>query len=342
MDWKQLNDRDAAAVDACEGGAVLFGRDDQLAVVAKGKHRQRFLHAVTTQRLLEQAPNQLLWNTLCTSKGALKGAWQQLLFDKHDVLWTDRAAAPGLIDALLSYRVAERVKLSVDEELTQIEIIGSQALSVCQKVLGQALDPLVSDEPEALERVITVSHDDLQVTCWRLSLSTLDGHLSGLSLQLPRSALATIAGQFLTAGATAGCFAAREVLRIRSGQTRLSLDLVEGSTPLEMGIAQGVHLSKGCYLGHEALAMQSWRGQLRRHLCWLAPLNDAPLQSGEVMRAGARRAGWLGGGYVMPNGQRLGLGLVQRKYYEPDAEFQLQNGAQLRVIKTTVDGVWDS
>ena len=86
--------------------------------------------------------------------------------------------------------------------------------------------------------------------------------------------------------------------------------------------------------------MQSWRGQLRRHLCWVEPVGDELPAVGAVLRAGARRAGWVGGGYLMPDGEALGLALIQRKPYEPGAELEVEGGGRVRVRATTVPEVW--
>ena len=98
-----------------------------------------FINAVTTQRVLDQQPGQRLSNSLCTAQGALRGLWEQVIDDDRDVLWTDRVAAPGLIDALMSYRVAERIKMGLSEDLTRVDVLGAGAMETAQAVFGRDL-----------------------------------------------------------------------------------------------------------------------------------------------------------------------------------------------------------
>ncbi len=385
--WRALSPRDEAAVDACDGGAVLFGRDDLLAVVARGKHRTRFLHAITTQKLDQALEGVVTRNTLCTAKGALRGWWTQVVGADSDVLWTARHGAHTLVEELLAYRVAERVKLAVDDALALVEVIGPSAHRVVAEVLGVTLDeatregladaheapgaPAPTETPTTdkaatdnaatdnaatdnaatdnaaadasltavARRVAWTGADPCELVVWARALPQLGraaGPLPRVTLQLPRASLGALAKALLHAGASAGSHAAREALRVRAGVPRLSTDLQEGSTPLELGLADAVHLNKGCYLGHEALAMQTWRGQLRRHLCWLAPTSDAALEPGVRLRTAAgKRGGQLGGGVTLPSGARLGLGLVQRRAYAPDALLSVPSGATLQLRGTT-------
>ncbi|MCO4762472.1 MAG: hypothetical protein KC502_13255 [Myxococcales bacterium] len=326
MQWRQLTERDASIAEQAVSGAVLFGRDDCVALVATGKHRTRFLHAVTTQKVDTLTDGARVRNTLCTAKGAVIGWWWQHTEPKRDVLWTARNGAESLAAALLAYRVAERVKIAVDEELTLIELIGPKA--------GEIAAQLGLEIPA--EGATAQQWQGHELRIWPTTI----GELTGCGVQLSRSALGELAGALIAAGATSGSFSAYEVLRIRGGIPRIASDSVDGSTPLELGLADAVHLEKGCYLGHEALAMQSWRGQLRRHLTWLTPQGDATPTIGHRLRTTAgRRAGWLGSGYGLPSGEQLGLALVQRRAIEAAL---VTEGDELPMVNkgTTLPGVF--
>ena len=344
MSWRKLEERDAAIVRSVETTTVIFGRDDLVALVMTGKHRTRFLHAVTTQDVNGMAPGACQRNTLCTAKGALIGWWRQVSEPNREVLWTDRKGASALATALMSYRVAERVKLQETDDLALIEVIGAEADKLAQAVGLElpAADMMTS---------AATSWNTHAVRTWATPMGgrTRDG-VSGWSVQVPREAMGELAGALMGAGAKPGCHAAREVLRIQQGVPRLAIDMPadSGTTPLELGLSDAVSLDKGCYLGHEALAMQSWRGQLRRHLTWLRAEPDSESAklppAGVKMRTSAgKRAGWTGGGYELPDGERIGLGLVQRRAYVVDSQLHpVDSDAVFTVLGTTTPEVFSA
>ena len=142
-----------------------------------------------------------------------------------------------------------------------------------------------------------------------------------------------------------------DALRIQHGVPRLGdgdapSDVDDGSTPLELGLWDAVDFDKGCYLGQEAIAMLAYRGKLRRHLCWVEPVDDdIPAAAMALRTEGGRRAGMLGTGFVAGD-KRLGLALVQRKAFAKGAILLAESAdggppARVRVFDTTIPDAFD-
>jgi folate-binding protein YgfZ len=122
-----------------------------------------------------------------------------------------------------------------------------------------------------------------------------------------------------------------ELWRLRQGEPAWPREIQDAFNPFELGLADRVSLSKGCYVGQETLAkLASTDGvkqQLRR---WhLAPgpgtaLADAalttgapPLTPGTELRAeDGTRAGQITSSLALPAGGQVGLAMVRRQALE--------------------------
>lgn len=340
MSYRTLSPRDRASLDAATSRAAVFGRDDLVVVRATGKHHRRFLHALTTAPF-QDAPGDLAFDATQTdAQGRLLAALRCITSDDAVEVWLHRPLAQTWIDKLLAHRVAERVQLALDEDATLVELIGPAAPTIADAVLRPlvAADGAAEAEPaaasgpatapEAKEAAVHPSHavhtctlpGDGGRSCrvWRDHTGGGDGSPLGPALprvciRLQRDDLGLLVPALLREGAAVGCFAAGEVLRVGAGEPRLSLDVHDGSTPWEVGLHDGVSLSKGCYLGQEALAMQAWRGQLRRALCWVEPIGAPPPPGTQLRDAQGRKAGFSGSGVDLGDGRRYGFATVQRK-----------------------------
>jgi folate-binding protein YgfZ len=155
-------------------------------------------------------------------------------------------------------------------------------------------------------------------------------------LQVPRDGLGEVAHALQAAGAVPGSYAVTEALRIEQGQPRLDLDVEVGTLPQEAGLVAALNFVKGCYLGQEAVAMLTYRGQLRRHLCWVDVLAGDPQPGDTLTTADGRRAGRMGSAFERADGTTLGLATVNRKVFAPAAELVCGKSACVRVLATTV------
>lgn len=334
--------RDEAIAQQVRQGAALFGRDDLLAVTAKGKDFKKFLHAMLTQDVKGLPDGSLRTTCLCDPQGAVLATAIQFLGPEAAVLWTERALAETLRDTLDRYVIMDDVELAIDEDLALVQLIGSEAAAVAAKLelalpeLGQWQTLQVQGMPVIVGRGVAGGAPG----------SPAGEALPCLFLQMARDHLGDVAGAFLESGAQAGSHAAFEVLRIASGWPSLSAgDVDPGSLPLEIGLKSAVDYRKGCYMGQEAIAMMTYRGQIRRHLCWVEAQGDGQPAAGWTLRdAAGKRAGKMGSAVLMPGGRLWGLASVQRKAYAPGAVLTATSDdgattAPVRVVTTTVPGV---
>lgn len=341
MPVRTLSPADQRALDAALQRVALFGRDDQLPVLVTGKDRAKFLHNMLTQEVKALAPGQVLPAALCDAQGGMVAVAAMVVQADRIVLWTDRARAQGLAEALDKYVIMDEVELAVDEDLALVSLVGPQVTEVLPS-LGVALP-----EPGV---AVAVDLAGVPVLLWReVPTGALESPLGPLPpecrLALRRDDLGRLVPALKTAGVALGCHAAQEALRILAGQAKLGVDVDDGSLPLEAGLGATVSYRKGCYLGQEAIAMMTYRGQMRRHLCWVEPLGEQKAEPGWQLRTvDGKRAGRMGSTVVLQDGRALGLAMVQRKAFAVGAELTGTGDdgtlARCKVLGTTIAGVF--
>ena len=111
---------------------------------------------------------------------------------------------------------------------------------------------------------------------------------------------------------------ATEFRRLRLGLPAAPGELNDDTNPFELGLADRVSLSKGCYVGQETLARLATydgvRRQLRRWRADTAGPDQRPPQAGDPLRrADGERAGLISSCLALPDGSGwVGLALVRR------------------------------
>lgn len=343
MTVRILSPADQRALDFALQHVALFGRDDQVAVHVRGPDRLKFLHNMLTQEVKALPPLAVRPAVLCDAQGAMIAATTLLLLPEHVVLWTDRALGRALVEALDKYVIMDDVELLLDEDDTLVGLVGPEVPALLQR-LGVTL----AEEGQAT--VVDVA--GISAVSWAQTTGGRPGapHGAGVPevlLQIRRDDLSTLVPALLALGVKTGCHAAQEVLRIRAGRPRVGIDVDTGSLPLEAGLRAAISYRKGCYMGQEAIAMMTYRGQMRRHLCWVQPLGDnATLADAgwQLRTADGKRAGRMGSMAVSTDGSALGLAMVQRKTYAPGAELvaTADDGStgRIRVLATTEPDVF--
>lgn len=124
---------------------------------------------------------------------------------------------------------------------------------------------------------------------------------------------------------------AAELWRLRLGEPLAPAEINDDTNPFELGLADRVSLSKGCYVGQETLARLATYDGVRRQLrrWWLAqPTAASPRPGDRLLDGSGERAGEITSVLALPQGGWLGLALVRRQALEA-TELALEGGAAL-------------
>ncbi|WPM32061.1 folate-binding protein [Hydrogenobacter sp. T-2] len=119
-----------------------------------------------------------------------------------------------------------------------------------------------------------------------------------------------------------------EDIRIQRLIPKLGKELREGFSPLEACILkEAISLTKGCYVGQEAIARVYYRGRPARAL---ALLEGEGLREGEKIRTENKDIGIITS--VSPRSS-LALGYLLRAKVEEQKDFETSEGKRVRVLK---------
>lgn len=124
---------------------------------------------------------------------------------------------------------------------------------------------------------------------------------------------------------------ASELQRIRAGHAAHGHEITEEFTPYEVGLAQAVHLDKGCFTGQESLMRLVTYESVRRQLVCLRGEGRAPQVPADLMGNGEKR-GRLTSAVADGNGW-LGLAVLRIDALEAGDAFTLADGRALSVVE---------
>jgi folate-binding protein YgfZ len=129
----------------------------------------------------------------------------------------------------------------------------------------------------------------------------------------------------------------QERWRIQQGVPAAPGEINEDTNPFEVGLADRVSLSKGCYVGQETLAKLATYDGVKRQLRrwhWHAPAGHSPVSGPPSTLfspgdgdASSRRAGQITSSLHLGDGLWIGLALVRRQALD-QAELAAGDGPQ--------------
>jgi len=263
-------------------------------VVVEGRHRARFLHAMTTAEIGKLAPGDATFALVATSNGRHVGQLRLEVDPQSLSLSGDAAALGPILETLKKHKVADDVRFSAPVE-------------------GEATLALHLDPPTAGEWPAWLSDADLglppgpasgrfadrgalRVTAWDAARSELGR--ACLHVRGPVAEVEAIALRLAALGALTLEGEAYEAARIAAGWPRDGVDL----GPEDLALASErllatVSWTKGCFLGQEVFVMARDRGEVPKRLLGLALAPDAgpfPAPGTALATADGKVAGLLG------------------------------------------------
>ncbi len=330
----------AAELRALRESCGLLDRSERGKLALSGAGAVEFLNGQVTNELADLRPGEGRYAAFLTPKGKMLGDVRivavangatdaeadartgadgpappsELLLD------TERASLQALFDMIRRFKIGYDVELHKRTlERGLLSLIGPAAIATA------GAGTLAESAEHANAALAIEGIDTLAV---RTDL--------GVDLLCQATDSERLSAVLLARGAAPISEQAAECLRVESGRPRFGLDIDETTIPQEAGLnARAVSFTKGCYVGQETVARLHWRGKPNRHLRGLRL--SSPATSGEELKLGERRVGYLGGSALSPELGPIALALVRREA-EPGATLSVgENGTSALVVELPFD-----
>ncbi|MEZ4268994.1 MAG: glycine cleavage T C-terminal barrel domain-containing protein [Myxococcota bacterium] len=309
----------AAMLEGC--GLVDLSAEGHLAVT--GKHRARFLHAMTTCQVKTLVSGQGNYGLAVDRGGKLVGQFWLDCEGERLVLSAAGAMLETLREHFIKHRVADDVQFGAMPRATVLGLIGPGSEGVLAEALGEAV---------GVDAAYGWRDAQIAKTPVRIRRNEQRLRAAGYDVTVAAEQAVAVYEALAAAGATPVGTEAFDVVRVGRGVPRDGLDMGEANIPLESQVLYDtMDWDKGCYIGQEVIAMMHYRGRPNRHLVALRLSDAAPLpQPGEeVLAEDGKPVGVLGSAVTHPRlGGAVALAVVKRKYTEPGTTLTLPNTHQ--------------
>lgn len=243
----------------------VYGQKAKLLMKGMGEEHTAFLHSLLTNDIKGMERYSLTYNLWLRQNGFPKGEFFVYKLEDHYILDTP-------LDAQKVIEEFERLKLSMKVYFEALNwnhlfIFGEGSEEFIKEVVGE----LPAPQRLLFKENIIVAHNPI-----RLKVAGFDliGELSAIEERLNVEPIS---------------FWEWEDIRIQNCVPAFGKELKEGFSPLEAGVLEyAISLTKGCYVGQEAIARVYYRGRTPRVLVLL---EGKDLKEGEKLTIGDKNIG---------------------------------------------------
>jgi folate-binding Fe-S cluster repair protein YgfZ len=306
---------------------IATRRSDRHAVRVTGRHRLRFLHAMTSAGLLKATPGDARFATMSTAPGKHIGQMTLEVAEDHVTLSGAPASVARVLAGLAAHRVADDVRWgpAVARRVLAVDGPTVAALSaVAARVFGLS-EPLVAGRFADVGAARLSLWEPVASEVARPLLRLEVGEADGLDAE---AVIAEAEAALLAEGAVSGDEASWEQARILSAWPDDARELPEEESTLAAPrLVANVDWQKGCFLGQEAFVMARDRGAAPRRVC-AARVAGAPPGPGVGIMRGEETVARVGSAVAEGDAAVL-LTVLRRRHAEDPQDLRLEDGRPL-------------
>jgi len=316
-------------------GAALFDVSSRGKIEAVGPEAAPFLHNLATNDI-KTLPSGAGCEAFFTNVKArvIAHLWIYRGQAPTPTLWLD--VAPARVAPVMAHLdrhlISEQVELlDHTRDLAQLHLCGLEAPALAARVLGPGAAELalLHHLPGTQEGVLSIRRHDLTGA-------------PGFDVVATPAAARLLWQELTAAGAAPAGLETLETLRIEAGVPVDGVDMDENRFVVEVGRAQAISYTKGCYLGQEPIVMARDRGHVNRMLLGVKLSGDPAAPGTKLCRAGQEVGAVTSSTFSPRLGSAIALTYVRRGSQEPGTvlEIATASGAGEAVVCTLpfVDG----
>ena len=289
-----------------------------------GEDHLDFLHRMTTNGFLETVPGTGLRAVFTDNRGRIIELGT--FYREHD--GTLAVLSPGasqrIQEWLDRYIFAEKIEMKdLTEDTAMVDVVGGGALELAREKLSVELTTLAA-------------HEQVVVSPSGLAASRIDmGTWIGLRIWGRVADVETVWRSVVEGGATPCGEEAFSIHRIEAGIPLQHHELNEDYNPWEAGLADAIHMNKGCYIGQEVVARLDTYDKVKQHLSGLRLAPGELPELGTPLTAGTRQVGTITSAAVSPRFGNIALGYVRNAHSAVQNELEYFASGNERIARVT-------
>jgi folate-binding protein YgfZ len=244
----------AAETEAGRARALIVDRSRCARLQLTGKDRRELVQNLTTNDVLKVPEGKGVATTFTTGKGRIVDRVVLHAASDGDLLIGNADRASALVEWMEKYIIREDVQQAdLTEATVMLDVVGPRAAELCHAPLVAFAD---------LHELMILELAGVSVLAMKTDA------VAGLTVRLvvPATHAIPLLEFLMGRGGVLGGSDAYNVLRLEAGMPLYGPELNEEHNPLEAGLVDTLHFSKGCYVGQEVVARVDTYMKQRRYL----------------------------------------------------------------------------
>jgi folate-binding protein YgfZ len=300
-------------------------------IKAAGREAAQFLQGLVTNDVKSLEAHKGMRAAFLTGKGKVRGLCRILRGEDYFLLINDPQTHEKIFKYVFPFSYAGDFRVEdVSEQFRTLSLQGPKATAVLKEISFEPIPALAEND---WVNTVIGGH---QVMVARASHT---GEI-GFDLLVAEAGLTDIWDFILLKGAFHGLapvgLDALEALRIEAGIPAYGVDVDESNMMLEIGMADAVSFTKGCYTGQEAVAMATYRGHVSKKLSGLLIDGDRIPAAGSVVTKDGKEIGHVtSAGRSLSPGRVIALAYIKYGYFDSGNQLQIQEAGGMTAAQVT-------
>jgi folate-binding protein YgfZ len=300
-------------------------------IKVSGQEAAQFLNGLVTNDVKTLAAQKGMRAAFLTGHGKVRGLCRILRGQDYFLIINDPQTHQKIFKYIFPFSYAGDFRVEdVSEQFRTLSLQGPKASAVLKEISFEPVPTLA--ENDWVETVIGGHH----VTVVRTSHT---GE-SGFDLLIPDLGLKDIWDFILLKGTFHGLapvgLEALNALRIEAGIPTYGIDVDESNMMLELGMADAVSFTKGCYTGQEAVAMATYRGHISKKLSGLLIEGDRiPVAGSKISKDGKEIGQVTSAIRSVSLGGVIALAYIKYGYFDSGNPVQVQDAEEMMTARVT-------
>lgn len=294
---------------ALRSGCALLDANLRAFACITGEDRSSFLQGMVSNDVAKLAPGRGAAAAILTVQGRVVTDLRVFVLDDSILLDFPASHRDVGVATLEKYVVADDVEF-IAPDLTPLWVLeGPGAADVFRKAFSMEVADLVRGAHRSIA---------LEGGAARVFAVTHSGE-SGFLLVGPAALADSVRDAAVAAGAVPVGPEVLDIARVEAGIPRIGVDMDESYLAPEVGLADAISHSKGCYIGQEVVERVASRGNVQKKLVGLRLDLDHTVPAGTALKAEGKEAGVVTSCVASPTLGVIALGYARRAVWDAGA-----------------------